>query len=370
MDLLSRLDLFRIGRDYIESRNLDLSPGIADVQGSDANLFVGSTSFMGKAVVDQIADRTAALLLSTAEGEDLDRWGWDRAQTPRLGASPALGDVRFFRTTAAAGAGTIPIGQVLGSLSGPQYLTTSTATFGATDLEAMATVRALKAGPAFQVGRNQIRSITAQPQPIFDAKIAVTNDEPTAGGSPRESAEDYRQRLRAAKKASARGTLPAIEFGARQVPGVASAQALDALDPFGRPARVVQLFVADGSGVASRALGLAVQQGVFDWRAGGIAVVVDTSSPQLVSVELQLSFLASAQGTDALSEQIRASVVGFVNSLGVNQTLYRGDLQALLRRYARVGLVPNQSSVVSPTGDLVPDVGRTLRTTSTRVTLQ
>lgn len=369
-DLLSRLDLYDLGRTYIEGRAVNLAPGIVDVEGSDANLFVGSTSFMVSAVTSQLAERTAALLLNAARGEDLDRYAWDRHQMTRKGAAPAQGSVRFFRKSFAGGAGQLGIGQVLGSLVGPQYVLTSTAVFGATDVDNVtASVRAVKAGKDFQVGRNQIRSIVPGSPPIFDNTLNVANDIATAGGEPRESDADFKVRIRAAKQAAARGTLPAIEFGAKTVSGIASAQAVEALTPFGLPARVVQLYIADSSGIASAALGATVDQVLLDWRAGGIAVLTQTSRPTLVSVQLHLAFLASTQGTAALIEQIRAAVIGFINSLPVNAGLYVGDLYALLRRYARVGLIPQQSSVVAPGGDLIPDAGQTIRTTSDRVSV-
>lgn len=368
MELLSRLDLFSIGRSYIEGRALNLGPGVVDIEGSDANCYVGSTSFMGAAVSNQLADRTAAFLLASAFGEDLDRYAWDRHQMIRNGASPAVGGVRFFRPTFAAGQGIIPIGTILTSLVGPQYTLTTTATFGPTDIDKVtASARATKAGKAFQVGRNQIRGISSQSPPLFDPSISVTNDDPTAGGEPRENDQDFKIRIKAAKQAQARGTLAAIEFGAKTVPGIASAQAVEVLSPTGQPARVVQLYVADSSGIASAALGAVVDQTMPDWRAAGIAVITSTSRPTLVSIVLRLAFLASTQGTAALTEQIRASVVGFVNSLPVNAGLYLGDLYALIRRYAQVGLIPQQSSILAPGGDLIPVPGTTIRTTVDRV---
>ncbi len=370
MDLVSRLDLFKIGRAYLESRALNIGPGVVDIEGSDANLFVGSTSFMGAAVAAQLSDRIAALLLESSFGEDLDRYAWDRHQMVRNGASPAIGSVRFFRASSAIGSGIIPIGTILNSLVGPQYVTITTATFGALDIDQVfADVRAVKAGKDFQVGRNQIRTIASQSPPVFDPSISLANDEPTAGGEPRESDADFKLRIKSAKQALARGTLPAIEFGAKTVPGIASARALEVLAPTGQPARVVQLFIADSSGIASAALGTTVNQVMPDWKAAGIAVITSTSRPTFVQVVLRLAFFAATQGTSALTEQIRAAVIGFINSLPVNAPLLIGDLYALIRRYAQVGLIPTQSSIVEPAGDLIPIPGTTIRTTVDRVTL-
>jgi hypothetical protein len=142
------------------------------------------------------------------------------------------------------------------------------------------------------------------------------------------------------------------------------------LNPIGQPARVVQLYIADSSGIASKSLGQVVQENLVNWRACGIAVSIATSQPQLVSVVLHLAFLASTQGTSALVEQIRASVVGFINSLPVGAGLYLGDLYAQIRRYAQVGLIPQSSSILEPAADLIPAPGVTLRTSIDLVTVE
>jgi hypothetical protein len=105
-----------------------------------------------------------------------------------------------------------------------------------------------------------------------------------------------------------------------------------------------------------------------EYRAGGIAVLVSTSIPQLVSVVLSLTFSGSVD-TVTLSQLIQAAVVSFVNSLPVNGPLYVGQLYSLLQRYAAQGLVVNQSSIVAPAGDVVPTLGQTLRTLPANVTV-
>lgn len=358
-DLPTRLDLFQLGRQYVLSRATRIDPSVIDTEGSDANLFIGSQSVVAFSLVQQLGDRTAALLLDSAEDEDLDRYGWDRYRLPRKGAAAAVGQVRFFRASASVGAGAIPVGTKLSTLTRSEYITTTQATFGASQLEATALVRAVRAGKAHQVGRNQIRRIQGT---IFDSTIQVTNDDPTAGGEPREGNDDYRLRIRNYWLNAQRGTLSAIAFGATTVPGVVTADAVEAVNPNDAfPARVVELFIADSSGVASQALGAAVSQALLEWRAGGIATVIATSLPQIVDVRLKLAFLATAD-TASLTELVRATVVGYVNSLGVNQPLYRNSLGSLLRRFQPSGLLPENSSVIEPTGDIYPAAGRTLRT--------
>lgn len=367
VDYPSRLDLFAIGRTHVLTRAESIDPAQVDIQGSDVNIIVGSASFIGYECVLQLAQKMAALLLDGAVGEDLDRYAYDRYNETRKGASAAVGSARFFRTAMTAGAGSVPIGTLVITLTGLEYITTTTATFSATDSEATCDVRAVQAGKATQVGANTIRRID-EPDVLFDPSLQIINDVATAGGEDAETDEIFRERVRDFFLTARRGTLGAIEFGATIVEGVVSADAQESLAPNNQPARVVELFIADGSGVANAALGAVVRNSLEDYRAGGIAVILNTSVPQIVAVALQLSFVAGVD-TASLSEDIRNAIVTFINSLEVNESLLRNDLGSVLRRFKADGLIPVETSVVVPTGDLVPSTGQTLRTTIDNVTI-
>lgn len=370
-ELLSRLDYFEIGRRFVRSRAKRIDPALVDFEGTDVNLFVGSMSFVAASLSRQLADRISALFLDGADGEDLDRYAFDRYQQFRKGAAPAVGRARFFRASSAAGLGSIPIGTKVVSLTGIEYVTTTQASFAAGQLGdpvngPFANVRAVQAGKDFQVGANQIRRFDNVGL-LFDASLQVNNDLPTAGGENVEEDGDFRERVRDFWNTARRGTLSAIEFGARTVPGVVSAQAVEALTSTGQPARVVNLFIADSSGVASAAMGAAVSVALLEYRAAGIAVIISTSIPLIVDIKQQLVFVAGVD-TAVLTENIRAAEFEFVNSLPVNGPLYRAALFSLLQRFASDGLIVKESSIIEPAGDIVPPPGRTLRTRLDNIT--
>jgi uncharacterized phage protein gp47/JayE len=377
MDLPSRLDLFAVGRQYVVERANKIDPKQIDVQGSDVNVFVGSTSVVAFEIVKQLAYSVNRLLLDGAEDEDLDRFAWDRYQTARFGASPAVGTVQFSRVSATVGAGSILVGTKVTTNDGIEYVTTSTAAFSGTDLTSSADVQAVQAGRDFQVGANQIRRIPPQaPANVpFDPTLTVNNPVATAGGADREQDEDFRNRVRDFWLTARRGTLKAIELGARQVPGVVSAQASEVTTVGSTPARVVILYVADGSGVSNQALANRVSTSLGEYRAAGIAVIVVTSQPEIVDVVLRLAFEANVD-TVSLTQAVLSAVVGFINSIPVNNPLRIADLQAVLARFRSDGLVvttdpttPANSTIVAPVGDVIPDAGKTIRTTSQNVTL-
>jgi hypothetical protein len=356
------LDLFAIGRDYVKQRAKKIDPAQIDIAGSDVNLIVGSNSMMGAHVVRHLGFSVSKQFLDGVEDdEDLDRLAWDKYQLTRKGASPAKTTLTLERPNALAGGGDIAIGTKVGTLGGIEYVTTQTATFGASATKADVRVRAAQAGKATQVAENTIAKFS-NPQQLFDPTITIASHPAAAGGEEREDNDTFKARIRSFWRNARRGTLGAIEFGALTVPGVVSAQAIEALDANGRPARIVALYISDSSGVASDALAAEVDVALNEYRAGGITVLIFTSAPTIVDVTLKLRFDANVD-TAGLSENIRTAVYEFINSLPVNGTLYRGELASVLQRYVPDGLIPSNDSILVPAGDLVPSVGQTLRTT-------
>ena len=367
-DLPTRLDYFQIGAQFVTSRATKIDAGMPYVQGSDANLVVGIGSVLAAAVTTQLGYSVSRLFLDGCFDEDLDRYAWDRYQLTRKGASAATTQARLYRQTFAAGGGTVPAQSSVLSLSGIEYITTQPGIFGATTLDnVFVPVRAVQAGKTTQVGANQLRRFK-NPTTLFDSTLLVNNDSTSAGGELREDDDTFKARIRNFWNTVRRGTLSAIEFGALTVPGVVSAQAIEALNPFGQPARVVNLYVSDSSGVASVPLANLVAVAQQEYRAGGIAVIISTSIPFLQPIVLQLSFQTGVD-TVTLAGLVQAAIVEFINSLPVNGTLYLADLYSVLRRFVAQGVVQNQSSIVSPVGDVVPEIGQTIRTTTSLVTL-
>ncbi len=366
-DLPTRLDYHALGRDRVVQTAKKIDPTQVDVEGSDVNLFVGIAAVLAAQITQQLSFRTAALLLDGADDEDLDRLVYDRYGLTRKGASPARGSITITRTSTAAGAGTVPIGTRVVTGTGVEYVTITAASFSGSATSATCNVRAAQAGKATQVGEGAIERF-AQPQLLFDSTLVPTNEKPTAGGEETENDETFRERVRDFWRTARRGILAAIEFGAKTVPGVVSARAIEALTVDGQPARVVSLYISDSSGVASDALAEDVRVALEEYRAAGIAVLIFTSIPSIAEIELALQFQAGVD-TRTLTDEIVAAIVEFVNSLAVNGTLYRAQLFSVLQRFEADGLIPSEGTIVEPAGDLVPDVGQTIRTTIADVTV-
>lgn len=364
MDLPTRTDLLAIARTYIRTRAAKIDPNQVDTIGSDVNLFVGAMSVVANELVNQLAGQVLTLLIDGAEGEDLDRLAWDRYRETRKAASPSITSVVFSRLTNAAGAGAVLLGTRIQNDTGVEFMTTQVANLGATDLTAAAvTVQSVQAGSANKSDHDTIKRIV-DIGPLWDKTLSVTNPTATAYGNDAETDEQFRARLHNLWVTARRGTLTAIEQGALETPGVASASAVEELSASAQPARLVMLYLADEDGLSD----VNVTVDLEEWRAGGIQVLKVHSIPEYVDIVLRLTFQAGKQ-TTVLTEAIRTAILGTVNRCAVNGTLYRAALLETLKSFTDDGLKPSNDSIVEPTGDLVPTVGKTIRTTVDRITV-
>lgn len=370
-DLPSRKDLFDIGKSVIVQRATRIDPAQINTDGSDVNIMVASEAAMGEEVMRQLALGLKRLTLDGAADDPdeqyLDRYAWDRYQMRRKGAAAALATLRLSRVSAAAGAGVQSEGFLVRTQTGIQYRALASVTWGAADVGPHdVDAQAVEAGKETQVGAGTLESFVVQP---FDPSITVTNPDPAAGGEPRESNATFANRVRDAYLNARRGVASAIEQGALAVLGVVSAKAVEAVDDTTAPQRFVELFIADSDGLASTALARKVVLSLLEYRCCGIYVRVNTSTPQFESVSLRLRFRTGVD-TLALTGQVRAAVVAFVNSLGAGDDLYVNDLEAVLNRFTPFGLVVERDAVVAPVGDVVAESSQTIRTTLDRVTVE
>ena len=216
------------------------------------------------------------------------------------------------------------------------------------------------------MGANSIRKVVDL-SVLFDKTLLINNELATAHGEDAEDDETFRNRIRLFWSAARRGVLSAIQYGASSVEGIESATAVEVTDN-GAPARLVQLYITDSSGVASSAMAQTVRDALLDYRAAGIQVLVYTSMPQIIQVKLHFTF-RSGVDTDGLTETIRNAILEYINTTPVSGTLYRSALGSVLQRYVDDGLIVDDVTIVEPAGDLVPTPGMTLRTTLTDITV-
>ena len=375
MDLPGFQELFRVGRDEILVRQRLLTAAAVEREGSDANIDVAAAAACADEVMSQLAQVAASVFLDSASGAALDRLVFDRYGLLRKPASAAMTSVQFRLPAPNPAAFQIPVGTLLQTADGVQFVTTVAELFPFNSAGPVTVaVRSTLAGAEQQVGPNVITNlISSIPNAPSSLALTVTNPFASAGADNEESDDSLRDRARRFFLTARRGTLAAIEAAALGVPGVRTAKALEVLDGLGRPARFVALVITDAYTDAladlsvtvptyaaqSQVLTTAVFNALDDVRAAGMYVQVMVAKMVLQPVQLRLSFLAGAN-VDFVAIQARAAIVNYTNSLAPGQTWVRDDAQTALRSVA--GLFYTGEEIDSPAGDVVCKPLQAIRT--------
>ena len=356
MDFPDRNTLFAVGRrSIITTPNLRINPKVVDIIGSDVNLIVGLAALVGEELSAAFVSCSLALFVATAVNEQLDQVAFDRFQLTRLPANPASVPVTLARPTSGAGGGTVPQGTRFQTAGGTQFALDIDVVFGGTDLSENGTATALVAGPD---GNVAVGTITQVVDSAFDPTITVTNPEGASGGSDQETDPDFRNRIYGFFPTIRRGTLGAIQFGALQVPGVAVAPAYEILNPqTSLPNAIVDLVVADANGGANSVMIQAVQDGQLDYRAAGIPVYVSGGTVAYQAVAWDLEYEVGVNEAQVQSDIVAVSVATS-QFLAAGAKLLRSSLIAAAKTVP--GAVINDSSLVTPVGDVVPPNNQTL----------
>lgn len=368
MDTPTAADLFEIGvQRIVGTPNTRLSEQAARAPASNLNILLMSSALMAERVSGNVAEVESGLLLDTAEGSALDRLAFDSLfpEVQRRAATPAVLTVRFARPTAAAGRGTLAAGTRL-KLGGVGFQLLYAVVVDAGALFADGYCRADVTGPAGNVDSG---TVGAMASPVFDSSLVPTAQEKGAGGDFSETDASLRERLRAAPKAARRGTLAAIEYGAKTVQGVAFATAVDVLNGDGSKARAVSLTVADVYGNANAALLYLVGVAIEEYGAGGIPVSLSGGVAVFESITLVLTFVAGVNTTEA-QDAAALRVVAAVNILPPGQALTPGLVAsaALGASSASTGVL--SAIVVEPAGAVQPTATQAIRTSRALVSFQ
>lgn len=372
MDGVTFSDLFAIGRDEALARNSNLTLAVIDTEGTGSNALIAAAAAIGDEDIGQLSRAEAKCFLDSSEGKDLDRLVFDRYGIARKSAAPGVGSVEFRTTTANPSPFALPVNTLLTTADGNQYVTLASATFPLGSVGPVTVAaRSILAGLSQQAASNTITGIVSQITGS-PGDLTVNNPLATAGAQDDELDESLRQRAREFFPNARRGTLTAIRLGALAVSGVTTATVFEVLDLLGRPAKGVQLVVADtftdqlvtfGTTPAyqtqSQVLTSAIAAALEDVRAAGIEVQITVAQVVLQSVTLALTFEAGVD-YERVALAARARVVAFINALSPGQALSRLALTNALRTV--LGLIITGNEVYAPSGDVVPEPLQVIRT--------
>lgn len=210
--------------------------------------------------------------VETATGRDLDQIG-ALVGLERRGATHAVGEVVFRRSTPAPAEITIPAGTLVSTAAAPNVTveTTDTVSLRRGTFSAAAPVRAQASGPD---GVAAERRLTVMHRPIFGVDEAL-NPEPLSFGGGAESDEELRSRVRRALDAGGRSTVGAIRGALASLDGIREQDVLIQEDHLTSPGLVNVTVAAE----VPEATAILASRLLEDYRPAGIRIVHNLPAP-------------------------------------------------------------------------------------------
>lgn len=365
-DFPSWKELFDLAKNTILAGNAGITQDAVERPGTHVNILTAMMASVADEVIHQAAVAMQRAIPSLASGDYLDRLAWDWYGLTRNPATPATATVTFHRTT--TDVYTMPAGTRVTNADGSVGFLTDTDTIFAADVtDADVAVTCEQAGTIGNLEANQI-TVLQTPQP--GQSFTITASTEATGGEDEETDKNLRWRIRNFWASVQRGTLAALEYGAKQVSGITLAHAYETQDS--EDCYTVHLIVADSSGRANSSQVAAVQTEIDHWRACGVKVNVVGGQVQYVDVAVTLTLEAGFDPTVAI-ETVRSNIVNTINRKGINETLHVSSIQMAALIYGKGGTAPDlgvrDATVTAPATDIVPPDGYILRTTPDRVSI-
>lgn len=316
-------------------------PDLAVNEGDISDMLMAGGAAMGDRVIGYGADRFRATFVDGARGEDLDTLADDHWGIQRLAASKASCTVTITRSGATAFPATYPVGTIVATARDAQgnevrFLTTQAATWLASvNGDRTVNAEAEVAGADGNVLVNTLTRIVSD-SPGFGSYAATANTA-AAGGDEEETDAALRDRLRNYPATIRRGTIAALEYGARQVTGVTRASAVE--DDTG----LVTVYVSDSSGLSSgvdtTSAATVVDDGTMtkkvaielhSWRAAGSLVNVVGGTLQTVDITVALTVRLGVNVAELVAA-VETAIETAVNRLRIGETLYKSAIQMAAR---------------------------------------
>lgn len=320
---------------------------------------------MADAAIRYTAQAVKEIFLDGAEGDALTALADDRYNIQRSPATPAEVSLSFSRTGGGA-AGTLLAGFVVASdfdEAGNTVLFTTDADVpfplggnGPIVVNATASVR----GRSGNVAAGAVRRLVDAP---FSQLVTVTNVLKAGGGNEEESDPNLRARCRSFWLSLRKGTLAALELGAREVASVRVAKAIE--DPV---TGIVTLVVGDSDGNSTAQMVADVTTETENWRAAGSLVVVAGGA------RLELDVVGSLVMAPGVNDDVRAVLAPLValairarmGKFRQNETAYLDSLKA-----AGIAVDPDSIEAIilsTPLVNTVPAAYQVIRDGSVTIT--
>jgi uncharacterized phage protein gp47/JayE len=350
-------DFYDLGKATLQTRR----PKLVVEEGDVSDAIIAGASSMATALVAYANRKFRATFLDGAEEADLTERARDRGVERDPGAE-SVGRVTLTRASASLGAGTIVAGTRMATESDETgafvtFTLDNDVVFGGADLtktDVPATCSVV--GKTGNVGEHTVVRFVDS---IFDPSITPNNPDRFAGGVEQESDEELRDRVRGFFLTQARGTIDALDFGARQVPGV------DRVSITVDGSGVVTVYVADAQGNSSPALVAKVADELESWRDA--ADIVYVTGGVIVNQAISISItVRTGVDINAMLTTIRDAIISRVGRLNPGEVLYRDMISGAIRDVDREAI--QGVEVITPAANVAPTANQLIRTNAGIIT--
>lgn len=223
--------------------------------------------------------------------------------------------------------------------------------------EADVEVECLTPGTIGNVATDAIKIMTMSIPGVSE----VTNRNPFLTGSEEETTANRKQRFNRYIETLARGTKKAIEYGAKEVEGVAGVLVDDSV------IGLVRVFAHDNNGNLPAGLKSRIELNLENYRAAGIPCEVLPITKRDIPVSILVTVSPSAN-TLQYQELLRQSVDSFLNNYPVGKQFYLSDVVQYVMNFDDVAV--KNCRILAPTTDFLTQKQEIIRSSSVIVTLQ
>lgn len=357
MAIPSENDLHEQGRAEL----LRIRPDLVCLPGDASELAIAYSVAMATVVLAKVMEAVAATYLDGNKGEELKKLVRDHWSIEPVADVQAVGVARF--THVAGPAGTIAAGTRIATDpdQNGDFVTATTdlpLIYGAGDAQLEVAATVVGAGPSGNVAPGAFTRILDS---LFDPTFVVTNVERFAGGNPAWTDEEIAAAARGKDRTQRRGTAEAVEYGAKQVPTIRVATAVE-----DEQTGLGTVYVGDSDGQVNAEL---VNDSIIElegWRALGAVVQVTGGVRLLQAIDVSLTVRAGVS-IATLVELVRSAIVSAVNRLVPGEILYHDLIKAAAKAVDPDGIVA--VTVNDPPANLAPAANEVIRTSSGIVTV-
>lgn len=309
-------DLLLVGQAEAQARRPDLVFADGDI--TEAQLH--GAAAMTDAGIRFSAQAFRDTFLDGARGDALTALVDDHLNIQRKEASQSQVIVSWSRTTSGPG-GTIPNGSTVATVFDAtgetvEFTTDSDFIVGAgLNGPFLIACTAVLAGRTGNVAAGAITRLIDQP--AFDPNFSITNTAGAAGGNDEESDEDLRTRAREFFLTLRRGTIAALEFGAKRVLTVAIAKAIE-----DTTTGITTVRVSDSDGGSTQQMINDVLTELEDWRCAGSLVNVEGGNRVEVSMSITITAKRDGFSVEQAESQMEEAIIARAAKLRSGETLF------------------------------------------------